>query len=103
MLHGIAAATLFLCLALFPLLLFSQSRKRGHVYRRYGWAMVVLLLLVVAYAFGPESVRQATAPWRPVLVLETLLIVVFGVSWFDKGRELASAGDDEPAAAEAGP
>jgi hypothetical protein len=102
MLHGIAAATLFLCLALFPLLLFSQSRKRGHVYRRYGWAMVVLLLLVVAYAFGPESVRQATAPWRPVLVLETLLIVVFGVSWFDKGRELAAAGDDEPAATEAG-
>lgn len=102
MLHGIAAATLFVSLALFPLLLFSQSRKRGHVYRRYGWAMIILLLLVVAYAFGPEGVRMATAPWRPVLVLETLLIMVFGVSWFEKGRELAAARREELAAAEAG-
>jgi uncharacterized protein DUF998 len=93
--HGGAAAILFICLALFPLLLFSQSRKRGQVYRRFGWAMIALLILVVAYAFAPEDVRLATAPWRPVLILETLLIVVFGVSWFEKGRELAADGTEE--------
>lgn len=90
MVHGIAAAILFICLSLFPLLLFSQSRKRGRVYRRYGWTMIALLLLVVGYAFAPTSLRDAVAPWRPVLVLETLLIVVFGASWFDRGMELAA-------------
>ncbi len=88
-LHGVAAAILFTCLALFPLLLFSQSRTRSHVYRAYGWAMIVLVLLVVAYTLSPESLRLIAAPFRPILVLETLLIVVFGVSWFEKGRELA--------------
>lgn len=90
MVHGIAAAILFTCLAFFPLLLFSQSRERGHVYRRYGWTMIALLVLVVAYAFAPDSVREAIARWRPVLVLETLLILVFGASWFDRGLELAA-------------
>ena len=88
-LHGVAAAILFLCLALFPLLLFSQSRTRGPAYRTYGWTMIGLILLVVAYTFSPESLRLNLGPWRPILVLETLLIVVFGVSWFEKGRELA--------------
>lgn len=100
LIHGVAAAILFLCLALFPLLLFSQSRERGPVYRRYGWVMIGLLLLVLAYVFAPESVRIALAPWRPIFVLETLLILVFGVSWFDKGRELAAKHGDERASAE---
>jgi 4-amino-4-deoxy-L-arabinose transferase-like glycosyltransferase len=91
MVHGIAAAVLFICLALFPLLLFSQSRERGHVYRRIGWTMLGLLLLVVAFAFAPDSIRVAIARWKPVLVLETLLIWAFGLSWFEKGRELAAA------------
>lgn len=90
MVHGIAAAILFICLSFFPLILFSQSRKRGHVYRRYGWTMIGLLLLVVAFAFAPESWRTQLARWRPVLVLESLLIIVFGVSWFDRGLELAA-------------
>lgn len=90
MVHGIAAAILFTCLAFFPLILFSQSRKRGHVYRRYGWTMIGLLLLVVVYAFAPDSWRTQLAPWRPVLVLESLLVIVFGVSWFDRGLELAA-------------
>ena len=52
--------------------------------------MIALVLLVVAYTLAPESLRLIAAPLRPILVLETLLIVVFGVSWFDKGRELAA-------------
>lgn len=95
MLHGIAAAILFICLSLFPLALFSQSRKRGHVYRRYGWTMIGLLLLVVAYAFAPDSWRTQIGRWRPVLVLESLLIIVFGVSWFDRGLELAATDRSE--------
>lgn len=100
MIHGMAAAILFLCLALFPLLLFSQSRERGHVYRRYGWLMIGLLVLVVVYVFAPDGIRMAMAHWRPLLVLETLLIVVFAVSWFEKGRELAADGKGQQALVE---
>lgn len=92
--HGIAAGILFVCLALFPLLLFSQSRKRGGIYRAYGWTMVAALAAIVIYQFSPESIRTALAPWKPVFFLETLLIVVFGKSWFDKGRELAEPAPD---------
>jgi len=88
-LHGAAAGALFICLSLFPLLLFSQSRKRSRIYQGYGWAMIVALLLVVAHQLLPESVRNWVAPGKPVLFLETFLIVIFGKSWFDKGRELA--------------
>ncbi len=89
-LHGLAAGILFLCLALFPLLLFSQGRRKD-AYRRYGWTMIALLLLTVVYAFAPKTLRESAAVFRPLLLLETLLIVVFGMSWFKKGRELAAA------------
>ena len=65
--------------------------------------MIGLLLLVVAYVFAPESVRVTLAPWRPIFVLETLLIVVFGVSWFEKGRELAAKQGDEHVSVESRP
>ena len=102
MVHGLAAAVLFTSLSFFPLLLFSQSRVRGHVYRRYGWVMIALLLSVVAYAFAPDSLRESIAPWRPVLLLESLLIFVFGLSWFDRGLELAATAKGEAAAEGAG-
>lgn len=92
--HGAAAGVLFICLALFPLLLFSQSKKRGAVYRFYGWAMIAALVLVVVYQFAPEGFRNAIAAAKPILFLETFLILIFGVSWFEKGRELASADPD---------
>ena len=94
MLHGVAAGILFTSLALFPLLLFSQSKKKGRVYQAYGWAMLATLAVIVLYQFAPESIRTALAPGKPVLFLETFLIFVFGKSWFDKGRELAEAEAD---------
>jgi Na+/H+ antiporter NhaD/arsenite permease-like protein len=103
MVHGVAAAMLFICLAFFPLLLFSQSRERRNVYLRYGWTMIALLALVVVYAFAPDGVREAIARWRPVLVLETLLIVVFGASWFHRGLELAAREREDRARAESLP
>jgi hypothetical protein len=95
LIHGGAAALLFLCLALFPLLLFSQSRDRARTYQIYGWSMLGVLLAIVAYQFAPESARAAISGARPVLVLEWALISLFGASWFHKGRELAG----KPAAA----
>ena len=94
--HGFFAAILFICLSLFPLLLFSQSRKRGPFYRMIGWSMIVLLLVTAAHQFGPENVRQALAPWKPLLILEAMLIWLFGLSWFEKGRELADEEKKRP-------
>ena len=90
MAHGVAAFVLFASLSLFPLLLFSQSRERVRIYKWCGWLMLLFLGLIVAYAFAPDSVRMYLAPWKPVLVLEWLLIWAFGLSWFAKGREPAA-------------
>jgi hypothetical protein len=43
--------------------------------------------LIAIHALSPEALRQALAPWRPVLLLESVLVWVFGYSWFEKGRE----------------
>jgi hypothetical protein len=91
MVHGVAAAALFICLALFPLLLFSQSRENRRKYVGFGVSMLTLLALIAVYAFAPDGIRQALAPAKPVLVLESLLVWIFGLSWFEKGRELARA------------
>jgi len=92
-LHGWSAFVLFAALSLFPLVLFSQSTKKAGVYRSCGWVMVLCLALIGAYVFAaPESVQVALAPWKPVWVLETVLILGFGISWFAKGWER----DDAP-------
>jgi hypothetical protein len=94
--HGLAAGVLFTCLALFPLLLFSQSRAKPGRYRFYGWAMIAFLVLVGVYAVLPHGLRVRVAPLQPILVLETLLILFFGLSWFEKGLELAHSGEVRP-------
>ena len=53
--------------------------------------MVAMVVLAVVNQFAPVALREALAPWRPLLAIETVLIVLFGVSWFTKGRELAAA------------
>lgn len=98
MVHGIAALVLFVTLSLFPLVLFSQSRERAGLYKASGWLMLALLALIIVYARGPESMRQALAPLRPVFFLEWALIWTFGFSWFVKGLKPASAGSAQPAA-----
>jgi hypothetical protein len=85
--HGAAAFVTFVSLSLFPLLLFSQSSRKARLYRVCGWLMLTCLGLIAVYALSPEALRKALAPWRPVLLLEWLLIWVFGYSWFEKGRE----------------
>ena len=85
--HGAAAFVTFASLSLFPLLLFSQSSEKTGLYQLCGWLMLVCLALIGIYAVAPESLRQALAPWRPVLLLEWLLVWVFGYAWFEKGRE----------------
>lgn len=89
--HGAAAFVTFASLSLFPLLLFSQSSEKAGRYRACGWLMLACLALTGIYALSPEALRQALARWRPVLVFEWVLVWVFAYSWFEKGREPATA------------
>lgn len=102
--HGFAAFVLFLSLSLFPLVLFSQSKKRVSVYKTCGWVMLGLLAFLVAYAvLFPESLRVSLAPWKPVFVAELLLICAFGISWFVKGREIGDGMQETPRPTSAAP
>jgi len=92
MAHGFFAALLFLTLALFPLVLFSQTAdaKRARLYRFCGALMLFLLLSVAVYAWRfPHSWRVALAPFRPVYLVEASLVFVFAYTWLKKGQELA--------------
>ncbi len=86
--HGAAALVTFATLSLFPLLLFSQSSKKASLYKACGWLMLACIALIGLFALSPDTLRQALAPWRPVLLLEWTLIWTFGYSWFEKGREM---------------
>jgi hypothetical protein len=87
--HGVAAFVMFVSLSLFPLLLFSQSSEKARFYKVCGWSMLACLTLIGVYALSPETLRQALVSWHPVLLLEWVLVWVFGYSWFEKGREQA--------------
>ena len=87
MAHGAAAFVAFLSLSLFPLRLFSEAKDSAPMYRLCGTLMLSSLGLIVAHAFAPQSVREALAPWKPVLLLEWFLIWVFAYTWFKKGQE----------------
>jgi hypothetical protein len=92
MAHGFFASLLFLTLALFPLVLFSQTAdaKRARLYRCCGALMLVLLLSVAVYAWCfPHSWRLALAPFRPVFLVEATLVFVFAYTFLKKGQELA--------------
>jgi hypothetical protein len=95
--HGLAAFVLFVALALFPLLLFSQAREGAALYKWLGGLMLILVLMIAAYAFAPEDLRSALAPWKPVLVLEWVLIWIFGIAWFMKGLVPRDSTLDRPA------
>lgn len=87
--HFAAACALFFCLALFPLMLFSHSRTRPATYLFYGWSMLIVLAAGAIYAFTTDDFKNAVKGSRPLLVIETTLILLFGLSWFQKGRDLA--------------
>ena len=91
MAHGFFATLLFLTLALFPLVLFSQTAdpNRARLYRCCGALMLFLLLSVAVYAWCfPDSWRVALAPFRPVYLVEAVLVFVFAYTWLKKGQEL---------------
>ena len=100
----VASATLFLTMtAVFCLVLFRRSdsgrkaplkRWRNRVYLACGVVIVAALAGLGAYflVVTPEQ-RCAVAELRPVLWLEVVTVLAFGLSWLVKGRAIPRLND----------
>ncbi|PRY93573.1 hypothetical protein BCF33_2447 [Hasllibacter halocynthiae] len=92
-------ATAVFCLVLFPragrTVPTPGKRRRNQVYRLCGWAILLSLAGLGAYflALGPEA-RCAIRDLRPVLWLEVVTVLAFGVAWLVKGRGIRALNDD---------
>jgi len=93
--HYACAASFFLTLSYFSLVLFTKTdqarpahrkRMRNTVYRVCGIAILVCMGLIAVF----ESVGRATplAEVRPVFWLESLTLWAFGISWITKGEAI---------------
>ena len=57
------------------------------MYRVCGYTILVSIALIVLLTLLP-SVKQGISPYNPVLWLESLAVVAFGISWLTKGEAL---------------
>jgi hypothetical protein len=97
-LHLICAAILFTLLGLFTLVFFTKTddpahmtvrkRERNLLYRICGAIIFAALALVVV-----AEIVKPPSSWHALLVLETIMVVAFGVSWLVKGRFLGVLAD----------
>jgi hypothetical protein len=95
--HAISAGVLFILLAVFALVLFPrgsgamtpEKQRRNVLYRTCGGIMGVAILLMVVWRDPPES-------WHIFLVLETICVEAFGISWLIKGGFLGILADKKP-------
>ncbi|MBN1242977.1 MAG: hypothetical protein JXA15_09775 [Spirochaetales bacterium] len=95
--HLASAAAFFILLAVNSTFLFRLSDKergkrgrakdaRNAVYLACGLAMFALLAaLALVMRFVPEAAQER---WKPVFLLETLLLQAFGISWLVKGGKI---------------
>ena len=88
--HVLFAGLFFLSLAYFCLCLFTKSDpdnhpteqklKRNRVYRISGWTILASVLLIGVQAALPMDFREALRPYHPVYWLESIAVIVFGIS-----------------------
>jgi hypothetical protein len=94
--HLVSAATFFLTLAWFCLVLFTRTHpdrpptrrklQRNVVYRVSGVTILVSMALAVVVELLPEEGWVVTT--HPVFWLESLADVAFGIAWFVKGETI---------------
>jgi hypothetical protein len=93
--HLAFAAALFLTFAYFALVLFRKTntpnptrmkRIRNIVYAVCGYAILICIALLVVLRFVPTD--SPLFMYSPIFWLESLIILVFGASWFVKGEAI---------------
>ena len=108
--HNAAAVVFLLALATLCLVLFPMSAIEGDgsnarmvVYGVCGAVIAVVLALMVLWKFLPVDVYFALGRYKPILILETIALVAFGVAWLLRSRvvERAALAKDNPAAIDA--
>lgn len=91
--HTASAVLFFLVLAYFSLFLFTKTngeitpekRLRNRVYRICGF-VIIACLVVLAILFFVDSMMTKIAIYKPIFVLETIILWAFGISWLVKGE-----------------
>lgn len=99
--HQVAAAGLFVLLAVFCLFLFTRPDRAGvpprpaavRFYRICGGLILLAILLALASTQLPADVRHAV---KPVLWCETLAVFAFGAAWLAKSDALLRAAGPGP-------
>ena len=94
--HGICAAIFFLAIALNSIFQFTKTRKtmterkklRNKIYRICGYGMLVLEVVFFV-------VRVTNAPGFWTMILEILLLLLFGIAWLVKGEAFPFLNDTE--------
>ncbi len=108
-LHFVSAGLFLTTTAVFCLVLFRRSdgatpsplkRRRNRIYLLCGLAIVAALALLGAYfaLIDPER-RCEIRALRPVLWLEVVTVLAFGLSWLVKGRGIRPLNEGRPPAA----
>ena len=106
--HVVSATAFLTMTAVFCLVLFRRSdgtaptplkRRRNRVYLACGLVIVASLAALAAYflVMSPDE-RCAIAETRPVLWLEVVTVLAFGLSWLVKGRGIQALNDARPPA-----
>jgi len=93
--HNVSACLFFILLALNSLFLFTRTngemterkRLRNHIYRACGIAMLVIMVI-----FG--IMRLLDFPGWTVMVVEVILLLLFGIPWLVKGRAFPFLNDE---------
>ena len=94
--HLASAFLFFMTLAYFSIHLFTKTTpgstpkgskaERNRIYRACGWAIIVFIALIAVYFLFFQG--TGIADLKPVLVLESLALWAFGISWLVKGDTL---------------
>jgi len=101
-LHNLSAFLYFIILIVYAFFLFPkthmdrvsgekmfmalQKRKRNVIYYICGSLMTASLLLILVYFWFLEDPYPGLKPLKPVFWLETIILLLFGISWLTKGQ-----------------
>lgn len=100
--HYVFAGFLFITLAYFALVLFTNTHKdsktgknlsrkpkkvlRDWIFRVCGVTMFVCIALVIIHALLPGEARSALEGYHPIFWLESVMVISFGFSWLVKAQ-----------------
>jgi hypothetical protein len=93
--HYSAAGLLFASFAYFCIFLFTKTdstkpmtkhkKVRNQIYKICGYIIIVCIGLIAVYNFV-GNLETTFAKYKPTLVLESIALFAFGISWITKGE-----------------